>query len=97
MVGFMAFLQSSLNGATIRFLNIEMGKNNLRKLRVVFTNALFIYVCLAIVVLLLAETIGLWYISNKLNVSPARHNAALIVYQLSVLSTIVGILQTPQR
>lgn len=95
MVALMSFMQSSLSGATTRFLNYEMGQKNALKLRFVFSNAFFIHCVLSIVLLILAETVGLWYVYNKLNINPSRFNAALITYQISVITTIISILQTP--
>lgn len=54
-----------------------------------------LHLLLAIIILILGETIGLWYVYNKLNVEPGRFHAAMWCYQLSIISTMVGLIQLP--
>ncbi|RRT93463.1 MATE family efflux transporter [Empedobacter falsenii] len=94
VVVILSFLQGALSGATTRFLNVGMvGEKN--KLQVIFNTALILHIFLAIVVLFLAETIGLWFFYNKLNIPFEREQIAFWVYQISVLSIIFTIVQIP--
>lgn len=95
IVTVLAFLNSSLSGATQRFLNFEIGKETSNRVRVVFKSSLMLHAIVAIIVLLLAETVGLWFLNAKMNIAPDRMYAANWVYQFSVISCCVGILTVP--
>lgn len=94
VVAALTFLQSSLGGATTRFINIHMIES-INKLRVVFNTALIMHIMLAVIVFILAETIGLWLVYNKLTIPDDRFSVALITYQLSIVSVLVSIIQIP--
>ncbi|WP_434981408.1 hypothetical protein [Daejeonia sp. YH14] len=95
ITGVIAFMHSSLAGATTRFLNIEIGRNNHQNLRSVFNSAVIIHVSLALIILILAETVGLWFLYHKINIPDGRFDAAFWVYQFSILSVMMTIIQTP--
>lgn len=95
ITGIIAFMHSSLAGATIRFMNIEIGKANIEKLKSVFNSAIIIHFFLAALILLLAETVGLWFLYHNLNIEPGRFNAAFWVYQFSVVSVLMTVMQLP--
>src|SRR5690606_12624812 len=78
-----------------RFLNFEMGKGAKEELNKVFSIGVVIHVILSIVFLILAETIGLWFLNNKLVIQPDRYIAANWVFQFSVFASIVTILTIP--
>ena len=95
VVAMFSFLNASMAGATSRFLTFEMGRGNEQRLKDTFSSALIIHIGVGIVVFLLAETIGLWFLSNKLVIPEERIEAAHWVYQCSVVSAILGITQVP--
>ena len=95
VVSIFGFLNATLATSTQRFLNFELGSASDCKVKQVFSTALFLHLILVIVILLLSETIGLWFVLSKLNVESGREFAALCVYQTSVLVTIVQIVQLP--
>lgn len=95
VVAMLSFLNASMSGATSRFLTLELGLGNKEKLSKVFSTALWIHIGIALMVLLFAETIGLWVVANKLIIPENRMFAAHITYQCSVLSAMVGITQVP--
>lgn len=95
VVGMGTFLNSSMAGATSRFITFELGKNNIGKLKCIFSTALIIHFIIALVVVVLAETIGLWFLNNKMVIPESRMFAANVLYQFSVLSVIVGFTQVP--
>ena len=90
-----SFLNSSLSGATSRFLTFELGKNNINKLKQTFSAAFTIHVILALIIFVLCETIGLWLLEYKLVIPEERMFAARILYQLSIVSTLLNITQVP--
>ena len=95
VVSMLAFFTSSLSNATQRFLSIQLGRENIVEARKVFNQSLFLYLGIACIILLLAETIGLWFVSEKLVISPERKFAAQCVYQFSLLNILLSILQVP--
>ncbi|MDY4779993.1 MAG: polysaccharide biosynthesis protein, partial [Sodaliphilus sp.] len=95
VVGMMGFLNASMSGATSRFLTFELGKGDKERLAKTFSSALIVHIIIAIVVLILAETIGLWFLCNKLNIPADRMEAAHWVYQFSIFGAMLGITQVP--
>lgn len=95
LVVMFGFLNSSMSGATSRFLTFEIGVGNQIKLKKIFSSALSIHYIIALIVIILAETIGLWWLENKLIIDPNRMLAARWVYHLSILITGINITQIP--
>ena len=95
IVSMFSFLNSTMAGATSRFLTFEMGKGDKERLKATFSSALIIHIGMALLVLILAETIGVWFLNNKLVIPEGRMEAAHWVLQFSVLGMIVGFTQVP--
>lgn len=95
IVAMLGFINSSMSGATSRFLTFELGKGDKKRLADTFSSALIIHIGIALVVLLLAETVGLWFLCNKLVIPEGRMYAAHWVYQLSIASAMLWITQAP--
>lgn len=95
VVTMFSFLTTTMASGTQRFLSFALGENNSEKLKAVFSNAILLHFLLAILVFILSETIGLWYVYNKLVIDSGRFTAALWSYQLSVVASIFTIIQIP--
>lgn len=95
LIGVLAFLNNTMSGASSRFLTFELGRNNKEKLSKTFDTILIIHIIIAIGVLVIAETFGLWFISSKLNIPPERMGAAHWVFQAVILSTLLSVIQVP--
>ncbi len=95
IVAMIGFVNSSMSGATSRFLTFELGKGNEKRLADTFSSALIIHIGIALLVLILSETVGLWFLNNKLVIPAGRMPAAQWVYQLSVASAMLWITQAP--
>lgn len=95
IVVMLSFLNGAMAGATQRFLNIELGRKDEKQLKKVFSTSLIIHIGVSIVVLLLAETIGLWFLNTCMNISENRMHAANWVYQYSVAAFIVSVISVP--
>lgn len=91
----LSFLNSALSNGSSRFITYELGKKNTSNLNSIFCTVLNAHILLAILVVLIAETIGLWFVSNRLGIITERHNAALFAYHFSVLTSIATITQVP--
>jgi len=88
-------LVNSMASASQRFLSFEIGKANFDKLKRTFSITLSIYLIFSILVLILSETVGLWFFFNKLNIPDERYFASFWVYQLSVFAFLANILRVP--
>lgn len=95
VVAMLAFMNNALSGATSRFLTYELGRKDQTKLNQTFSTAFSIHILLAIIMLLILETAGLWFVSNKLTIPDGRIDAAIFVYHFSVLACLVQIVQLP--
>ena len=95
IVSMLSFFNSSMGTSTQRFLNYEMGRNNNEGLRNVFINAVNAHYLIGIVTVIGLETVGLWFVYNKLNIPVEQFGAAVWVYHCSVLSLFVSIISTP--
>lgn len=93
-IGF-GFLNSAMAGATSRFLSYEIGSGNEDKLRATFIAAVKVHIALAVVIGIIADTAGLWYVFNELEVGPERRMVAVWTYQFAILGLMVQIVQTP--
>lgn len=90
-----AFLNSAMASSTQRFLTFEIGRKNQERLHKVFSTSILIHALIAVVILILAETVGLWLFYSKMIIPEGRMTAAMLVYQLSVLSSLVTIMSVP--
>lgn len=95
VVSFIGFLNGSLNTATQRFLNYEMGRNNIEGMKSIFSMSMICYMGIAIVAMILAESIGYWFVTNKLVIPPQRLDAAIWVLHFSVLTFIIQLFIVP--
>lgn len=95
IVTLLGFLNTSMARGTERFLLVELGQKKFDELKKTFSLTLTIHTGLAAAILLLAETLGLWFVNTQLNVPSDRVLALNWVYQCSVFSFIVGVLQVP--
>lgn len=94
-VSMFTILNSVLQSATRRFLSLAIGKENDNEIKDTFQTAVVIHICIAAVVMLALETVGLWFLNQKLNIESSRMWAANFVYQFSVFSVAVNIFSTP--
>lgn len=83
-------VSGSLSIAVTRFLNVAMGKGDHEQLKKVFSMSLNIMLVLAVIVLLLTESFGIWFFHNKMNIPAGREGAALWVFQFSVITVMSG-------
>ena len=95
IVTMMAFLNGALSASTSRFLTYELGIGNIDQLKKTFSASLNLHICVALLVLLVGETIGLWLFYEKLVIPDERMNAAFWVYQFSIITTMLSFTQVP--
>lgn len=95
VVGMASFLNSSMAGATSRFITFELGKGNKENLKQIFTTSLLIHIGIALIVAILAETAGLWFVNNKMNFPAGSMFAVNVLYQFTIVSMMVSFTQVP--
>lgn len=95
LVSMMSFFNGSMSTATQRFLNYEIGRSNQNRLCKIFSTSFISYCIVIVLVVFIAETVGIWFVENKLNLPDDRKNTAFGVYQLSILSFVFGIISAP--
>lgn len=94
-VSLFVFLSFSMSNATQRFLSFEIGRANQNHLKQVFSSSLIIYFFIAIGIVLITETLGLWFLKNKLVIPKTRYSSAILVYQFSIIIIVLQTLQIP--
>ena len=96
VIAMFSFINASMSGATSRFLTYELGKDSGDgTLKKTFASALLVHCMIALAIVILAETVGLWLLLNKLVIPEGSRFAAMVVYQLSIVSAAIGITQVP--
>ena len=95
IVTMMSFLNGALGSSSSRFLTYELGRGNQDKLNRTFSASLNLHICVALIVLVLGETLGLWFFYEKLVIPEERITAAFWVYQFSIITTMISFTQVP--
>lgn len=95
VVSLLAFVNGTLASGTQRFLSYELGREDVEQLKTVFSTALLLHFILAVLIVVLSETVGVWFIYNKMNIAADRMQAAFWTFQFSVLAMAVSIIQVP--
>ncbi len=95
VVTMFSFLNSAMALGTQRFLAFEMGKNNPSGMNNVFKTSINIHVGIAILIVLLSETIGVWFLNTQLTIPADRMIAANWVFQLSMLNFALVVITVP--
>lgn len=95
IVPMFAFISGTMSSATSRFITFELGRGGFEKLNDTFNASFWCHVIIAMIIFLLSETIGLWFLHTKMVIPEGRMFAADILLQLSIISTIVSIIKVP--
>ena len=90
-----SFLNGALTQATQRFLTYELGKQNLLKFKQVFSISLLVYLGLSLIIIILGESIGLWFLNTQLNIAEERMVAANWTYQFTLVTFFLNMMCTP--
>lgn len=90
-----SIINGSISASISRFLTFELGKNNIEKLKKIFSTSVTIQIGLSLAIILLAETIGLWFLNYKMVIPESRIYAANWVYQFSILTFVLNLISTP--
>lgn len=94
-VSLFAVVSQTMVASTQRFLTYELGKSANNHSREVFSAAMTIHIVLGLILILLFETLGLWFLNNKLNIETNRMVATNFIYQFSVITFVVQLIRSP--
>lgn len=94
-VAMFGFLNAAMSSGTQRYITFSLGLHDSKKLNSIFSTCVFAHVTISCVILVVAETIGLWFVLNKLSIPTERMYAAIWVYQCSIISSIIVVLSVP--
>ncbi len=97
IMGFMAFLNSAMATSSQRHLTHELGRGDLLQLNRIFKTTLLLHGALAVVLILLGETAGLWFLTHVLTIPEDRHQAAFWIYQFTVVTTACYVISIPYQ
>ena len=95
VVSMFTFINSSMASATQRYLTFELGRNDHDRLQLVFNNSMLIHIIIAVIVVVICETFGLWFLHHKMIIPVERMFAAEWCFHLSVLAAVISIVSVP--
>ena len=95
VVTMFSFLNGAMTTASQRYFAFDLGKNDTEHLKITFNVTFQIYIILACIIVLLAESVGIWFVCNKLVIPAERMFAAVVIYQCSILSFLFTLISTP--
>lgn len=95
VVAMFSVISGSLSAAISRFITYELGKGDKKALENIFSSAVTIQFALGLIILILAEAIGVWFLNAKMNIPESRMYAANWVFQLSMVTFIINLISVP--
>lgn len=95
LVGMFSILSSAISSSISRYLTFQIGRGDLPKLKELFSTSFIAQLGISLLILVLIEVVGLWYLSNKMVLPNGRLDAAAFVLQCSLFSFVLGLIMTP--
>ena len=95
LVSMFSLISSSLSSSVSRFITFGLGKGDKKELNTIFSTSVNIHVILAVIVVIAIETIGIWFLNNKMVIPAERLTAAHWVLQCSTFMFAIGLLSVP--
>ena len=95
LIMLLTYVNTILSGGTSRFLTIALGRNDLPRLKLTFSTTVTLSIISSVIIFILGETIGLWFVNTQLNIDSGRMEAALWVYQCALFSAMLTVTQAP--
>lgn len=94
-VSMFSLVSSSLVSSVSRSLTFELGTGNKEKLKRTFSTSIYVLLGLSLILILLLEVVGVWYLNNKMVIPADRLYAANWCFQLSVITFVLGLINAP--
>ena len=95
VIAMFSVVSGSLSGSISRFITFELGRKDFDKLRRIFSTSINIQLVIGVFILLLGETLGVWFLNTQMNIPDGRMVAANWVLQCAMISFFIGLTQTP--
>lgn len=95
IVALFNIISSALSASVTRFLNIEMGRNNQESLKDIFSSSVTTHIILALIVIVVAEMLGPWFITSKMTIPFDRQEAAIWVFHFSIATFAIQLISIP--
>ena len=95
VVAMFSLISRLLSGAISRFITFELGRGNTDRLKRIFSTSVTIQIILSVIIVILIEAIGVWFLNNKMVIPAERMTAANWVMQLSIVTFVVGLISVP--
>lgn len=95
VVALFSMLSGALSSAISRFFTFELGKGNKERLRIIFSSAITIQIIFSFIIVVLAESIGIWFLNAKMNIPEHSVWAANWVFQLSLVTFCINLVSVP--
>lgn len=91
----LAFLNTGMAQSSQRYLSYELGKGDSKRLNDVFCMSVNTHAVIALIIILLSETIGVWFVNTQLNIPDDRMLAANVVFQCSIFTFAMSVMSVP--
>lgn len=95
LISMIGFMQGTMSTASSRFITVSLTYGDREKMSSIFSSIFQVNALFAIIIVIIAETIGLWFLKEKMNIPVERESASVWVYQLSIISVVLSILSVP--
>lgn len=95
VIAMFSLISASISGSIGRFLTFELGRGNMDALKKVFSTSVTIQIILSIIIVVIAEIVGIWFLNNKLQIPADRMYAAHWVFHCSIISFVIGLISLP--
>ena len=95
IVGLLSFVNNSLSTGSSRFLTYGLGEGDEQKLKKIFSTTLTAHICLAVIIIIVAEAVGPWFMQNKMVIPADRMDAAVYTFHLSLVTAFFSLTQVP--
>ena len=95
VVAMFSIISSSLSGSVSRFLTFEIGREDMRRLKEIFSTSIIVQTAMAVGIVVVMEFVGVWFSNHKMNIPPGRMVSANFVLQCSIVSFALGLINTP--
>lgn len=95
IVTMFVFINYAMINSTQRYITYELGKGDTARLETIFSTSINIHVLISILIVILSETIGLWFLYDKMVIPPERMHAAFWIFQFSIISCVFTVISAP--
>ena len=95
LISFLSIITGTMSAAISRFITYELGSGNLTQLRKVFATSVTIQIIFAVIVFIIGEIVGIWFLNSELNIPIVRLDAAKWVFHCSLISFSIGLICSP--